>query len=110
MTERELQNAVGEMARTFGWRAAHFRPARTADGWRTAVGFDGKGFPDLVLARERLLFVELKAARGRLGPEQVAWREALEHAGCEYHLWTPVEWMAGDVDRVLAPVGAMWAA
>lgn len=110
MTEAQLQAAVVDMARTFGWRVAHFRPARTAKGWRTAVGYDGAGFPDLVLVRDRVVFVELKGAGGRLRDEQNEWRSALERSGAEWHLWGPGDWLAGDVDRVLAPAGVMWAA
>lgn len=110
MTEAELQAAVVQMARTFGWRVAHFRPARTAKGWRTAVGYDGAGFPDLVLARDRVVFAELKGDGGRLRPEQNEWGAVLERAGAEWYVWTPADWMAGDVDRVLAPIGAVWAA
>jgi hypothetical protein len=98
------------MARTFGWRVAHARPARTAKGWRTPWQYDGKGHPDLLLVRERLVFAECKAGRNTLEPEQVAWREALERSGQEWHLWTPDDWLSGDIDRVLAPVGVMWAA
>lgn len=94
----------------FGWRVAHFRPARTERGWRTPVAADGAGFPDLVLVRERLVFAELKAGRGKLRPEQVEWRDRLLGSGCEWHLWDEEAWNTGDVDRVLAPKGAMWAA
>jgi hypothetical protein len=48
----------------YGWRAAHFRPARTAKGWRTPVAADGAGFPDLVLVRRtRIVAAELKSGR-----------------------------------------------
>lgn len=48
ISEAELQSAVIELARTLGYRVAHFRAARTAQGWRTPVEADGAGFPDLV--------------------------------------------------------------
>ena len=47
MSERELQDAVIQLARLLGWRVAHFRPAMTTRGWRTPVSADGAGFPDL---------------------------------------------------------------
>ena len=66
MTETELLTNVLELSTLLGWRTAHFRPAMTSHGWRTAVSGDGKGFPDLVLVSGRVLFVELKGARGKV--------------------------------------------
>ena len=101
MTEAELQGAVVDMARTFGWTVAHFRPAQTSKGWRTPVGYDGQGFPDLLMARDRVVFVELKGDNGRVSEHQKKWGAKLAAAGAEYHLWTPADWKAGNVDRVL---------
>lgn len=102
MTEAELQSAVIELARLLGYRVAHFRPALTAKGYRTPVEADGKGFPDLVLAKPgRLLFVELKSAKGKLSEEQEAWRCALGIAGAFYYVFQPVDWTRGVVERVL---------
>lgn len=90
MTEAELQAQVLELARTFGWRAAHFRPALTRHGWRTAVTADGAGFVDLVLVGHgRVIFVELKSSTGKLTPEQELWRDALLTAGADWQLWSP---------------------
>lgn len=88
-TEAEMTRAVLDAARFTGWRVAHFRPARTAHGWRTAVEGDGAGFPDLVMVHERaglVWWVELKAKRGRMTDEQEAWRDALVAAGQAYYL------------------------
>ena len=74
MNEADFQRQVLDLARLGGWRVAHFRPAQTAKGWRTPVGADGAGFPDLVLTRPpELIFAELKAEKGRTTPEQEAW-------------------------------------
>lgn len=81
MREDDWQQQVVDLAQALRWRVAHFRPARTLDGWRTAVAADGKGFPDLVLVRgPRLLFVELKTDRtgSKLSPEQQQWVADLE--------------------------------
>lgn len=102
MTEAQLQDAVIACARLFGWRVAHFRPAQTARGWRTPVEADGKGFPDLVLARRgELIFAELKSDRGRLSDEQAMWMHALEGIGRRFYLWTPAEWLSGAIEAVL---------
>ena len=94
-SEVDFQRAVLDAARLFGWRVAHFRPARTAHGWRTPVQADGAGFPDLILCRgDRLIAAELKRERGRLRAEQEAWLDALAVAGAETYTWRPSDWDA----------------
>lgn len=68
-TEGEWADTFLGAARINGWTCAHFRPARTEHGWRTAVQADGAGFPDWVLVRERVIFVELK--RQKIGRAHV---------------------------------------
>lgn len=89
--ERDWQRQVCDAAELFGWRWAHFRPAQRANGhWMTPVsGPLGVGFPDLVLARDRVIFAELKAEAAQLSPPQRAVRESLLRAGAEYYLWRP---------------------
>lgn len=113
MTEMEFQRQVTDLATIFGWSWAHFRPAQTAKGWRTPVsGPLGKGFPDLILVRERdrrLIFAELKADKGRLTDEQAAVLSALgELEGpdrgpletqVQVVVWRPVDFDA--IERVL---------
>ena len=91
-TEREFQGAVIDLAHTLGWLVAHFRPALTKRGWRTPVQADGAGFLDLLLARERLVFAELKTHRGKLSPKQGDWIAALESAGAEVYVWRSADW------------------
>ncbi len=80
-----------DLARMYGYRVAHFRPALTAHGWRTAVSGDGAGFPDLVLVgRGRVIFAELKAADGTLTLEQRAWLSQLRGCGAEAYVWKAV--------------------
>ena len=67
--------------------------ARTEKGWRTAVsGSHARGWPDLVLVRERLVVAELKGSRGRVSVEQREWIDALVTAGVEAYIWTPDSW------------------
>jgi hypothetical protein len=47
------------------------------------------GFPDRVLVRERVVFVETKGPKTRVTPEQVGWLTALAKAGAECYLWRP---------------------
>jgi hypothetical protein len=88
-TETEFLSQVIELARLFRWRVAHFRPAQTRHGWRTPVQADGKGFPDLVLVRDRVIFAELKSDSGRVNDDQAAWLGDLMLAGAETHTWRP---------------------
>ena len=88
-TKRQLS-----LAHLLGWTAAHFRPAQTSHGWRTAVAGDGAGFPDLVLARVdddtgRTIFAELKKKGEKPRPEQRVWLDLLYDAGEEVYLWYP---------------------
>lgn len=88
-TESDYYRTVIDAAHILGWRVAHFRPARTTKGWRTAVQGDGKGFPDFVLVHAgagRVWFVELKRGIARLSPEQEQWGEALSRAGAVYRV------------------------
>lgn len=101
MTEAELQEAVVELAHLFGWRVAHFRPARTAHGWRTPVAADGAGWPDLTLVRERVVFAELKGDRGALRPDQIIWQRALAEAGAEHYVWRPKDWHSGLIESLM---------
>lgn len=97
-----MQKAIIETAQLTGWLVAHFRPARTEEGWRTAVEGDGKGFPDLVLCRSpAVLFVEVKSKGGRLSREQDRWRLGLELAGASYQLVRPdnFDWFLENVVR-----------
>lgn len=89
ISEADWQSTVVDLAHALGWIVAHFRPARTKDGWRTAVAYDGRGFPDIVAARDgRVVFLELKTARGRVTPHQQAWLDILPAA----HVIRPGDW------------------
>lgn len=92
-TEAGFTRAVIQFARLHNWKVAHFRPARTAAGWRTAVSGDGAGWPDLTLVRgTTIIAAELKVGRNKLTPEQCEWVAALEAAGVRVYLWRPETW------------------
>ncbi len=101
MLERDLQDWIAQTARILGWRVFHTRPARTAKGWRTPVSYDGKGFVDMVLVRDRVLWIEVKVASNTLSPEQTTWLEALRAAGQEAFVWSNRDWEDGIVEAVL---------
>jgi hypothetical protein len=92
--EAAFQSVVVEVARLAGWRIAHFRAARTAQGWRTPVTADGAGWPDLVLVRPpRLVFAELKSQTGQVKPQQTEWLDVLRLLPqVEVFVWRPSDW------------------
>lgn len=71
MTEAQFQSTVIEMAKALGWRTYH-----THDSRRSAPGF-----PDLVLVRDRIVYLELKTATGKVSHDQADWIAALTAAG-----------------------------
>jgi len=105
MSENELLAAVLDLARVYGWRTFHARPAMTAKGYRTAVSGDGKGFPDLLMSRPGypLLAVELKSDKGRLTQEQTDWLLSLAYKA-DTHVWRPADWHSGEILRALSGV------
>jgi VRR-NUC domain len=102
VSEAELQSAVIELAQMLKWRVMHQRPGLTQSGhWRTATQGDGKGWPDLVLVRDRVLYRELKSARGTLSVEQQDWIKALKRAGADVDVWRPSDWYDGTIEAQL---------
>lgn len=107
LSEAEFSQQVIDFAHLNHWLVAHFRPAMTGrkdrNGkpiWVTPVQADGKGFPDLVLVRDRVLFAELKVGSNRLTVEQLSWESLLLLAGAELHIWRPEDWPT--IERVLS--------
>lgn len=100
ISESEFADWVLDVARMYGWRSAHFRPARTKTGWRTPVQGDGAGFPDMILLHPRCDFglaLELKRETGRTTPEQEAWISAFRRTG-----WVAMVVRPGDRDALQA--------
>lgn len=96
-----LQKAIIDMGRATGWRVAHFPPVQTERGWRVPVGADGKGWPDLVLVRDRVLVIEVKGDGDYLKPEQDLWLAAFRLAGIEVMVGTPTLWRDGVIEEAL---------
>lgn len=92
MTEEDFLKSVIDLAKLTGWKVFHARAAMTSKGWRTPVQADGAGFPDLVLVRERVIFIELKSEKGKVSDSQWAWKDALQSAMAEFYIWRPSEW------------------
>jgi len=83
-SEEEFLQVVKDLAQAFNWKIYHTRDSRRSD----------PGFPDLAMVRAqpapaRILFAELKTAKGKLTKAQDEWLEELR-AGCkEVYLWRP---------------------
>ena len=89
--ESDLQAAVIDLAHSLGYLVHHDRPAKTANGWRTAIT-GTPGFPDCVFVRDdapevgwtpRVLFVELKALVAASVNIRTLWLATLRSAGAE---------------------------
>jgi hypothetical protein len=95
-SEAEFTKHVIALARENGFLAAHFRPGRTRQGWRTALSGDGVGFPDLILIRAapgaKIIAAELKCGKNKPTPAQAAWLAAFRAVGITAVVWTPSEW------------------
>ena len=62
-------------------KVAHFPAIQDVRGtWRTPVAADGKGFPDLLLVRDRVIAVECKGEKEPVRREQEAWLTAFRLA------------------------------
>lgn len=91
LTEQQCQDKIIDAAKLGGWLVHAGRPARTANGWATAIQGHA-GFPDLVLVHPRrgVRFVELKRKPNKLEPAQAEWLNQLNAAHVRAHvLWVP---------------------
>ncbi len=91
MTEKDLHAAVEQLATHLGWGHYHTYDSRHSKA----------GFPDLVLWRERVLFVELKSTKGTVRRDQDETLVSIAAAGAFVHLWRPVHWITGVVEHEL---------
>jgi hypothetical protein len=96
MSEKQFQNKIWNLAQRTGWKVAHFPPSRNQrGGHQTAVAYDAKGWPDLVLChpgRGLFLIRELKVKPNKLTPEQTQWLADLGNAEIDGDVWYPEDW------------------
>ncbi len=67
------------VARQFGFKVYHTLRSKGSQ----------PGYPDWTLARDRLVFLELKTETGKVSPAQVEWVVALNAAGVEAYVVRP---------------------
>ena len=115
-SEDDLLDEVVKTAMAFRWAVCHFRPARTRNGFRTAIQ-GHVGFPDLVIAKAGVVLIrELKSAKGRVSSEQFAWAQSLVPGWKEHRLdipddelsvlfdvWRPEHWRSRIVPTLTMP-------
>lgn len=79
ITERQWQDAIVKTAKQFGYSVYH-----TEFSIRSSPGF-----PDLVIVKPpRVIFAELKSAKGKVSPAQQGWLDLLGDCdGVESYLW-----------------------
>lgn len=97
MTERELQNAVIELAEVNGFLVHHVVNVKGQLRNSTSVGF-----PDLAMVNKytgQVIFAELKNEKGKLTAAQKEWGDALRDH--QYHVWRPSHWADGTIYRML---------
>lgn len=96
ISEAQFQRQVLRLAQQLGWLAFHPAKGQYKGGRWVSPTQGDTGFPDLVLCRPpRLVFAELKSAKGRLRPMQQVWRDALQLVpAVEYYTWRPSDWHA----------------
>lgn len=93
--EKDFQQRVINLAQTLGYTQIY----HTHDSRRSQPGF-----PDLVLVNphtKRVLFRELKSARGRISPAQKQWADALIQAGADFDFWYPADWASEKIHNQL---------
>lgn len=108
-SEASFQAQVIELAQRLGWKVHAERPARTKDGWRTAIVGD-RGWPDLVLVKAnkdisghwtgwtRVIHAELKSDTGHVSAGQQEWLDILWNPPAVFSfVWRPRDW-----DRIVA--------
>jgi hypothetical protein len=80
-TEAQLQKYVEDLLRVYGWTWHHAGDSRRST----------PGLPDIVAVRApRVIFAELKKAKGKLRPEQWDWMSELGNCpGVESYIWRP---------------------
>ena len=82
-SEWAFQAELIREALRLGWKVFHHPDMRKAIG---------RGFPDLVLVKHRVVFAELKRPRKQPSERQREWRDALQAAGADWRIWRPADW------------------
>ena len=100
MRERDLQQAVTDLATVLGLDWFHPRVSRGMN----------PGWPDLVVVGSKIIFRELKTEVGALSPEQRRVGSKLTRAGADWAVWRPRDLKSRVVERQLRQIATGRAA
>ncbi len=92
MKGKDLQKGIIDLAHTYHWHVVHNPAVETKQGWRTALAADSKGFPDLLLFRDRVVAIEVKGDGDRMSSEQHDWKDRMINANVEHYVIKPADW------------------
>lgn len=93
MTEKQWTTRIVELSKMLGWLRYHTHRSERSPA----------GFPDEVLVRDRVVFLELKREKGKPSPLQVEWLDKLATAGAEVYLARP-----SDEQEIAQVLGKRW--
>ena len=85
LSEKKFGVRVKTFLRNHGWHVQ-------SNSWVGVGNQYMKGFPDLVCVRQKVLFIELKTATGKLKPAQQDWANWIVEAGGDWLLLRPQQW------------------
>ena len=96
MTEKQLQDAITDLATTFGWKWYHTHDSRRSN----------PGYPDLHLWHVKsgsFLFIEVKSSSGKVSSEQEIVLSELEDVYGPEHVdvWWPQDYNSGKIEKAL---------
>lgn len=84
MTEADFQRKITDLCDWLGLKWHHETDSRKSK----------KGFPDLVIVGEKVIFAELKSKRGKVTDSQAEWLSTIQMAGGTAYVWYPHDWPA----------------
>lgn len=93
--EAQLQEHLRRRCRDVYKRVLYFHAHRSQ--------YSPAGYPDTTLVGPaRMAYAELKRCGHKPTPAQRTWIEALRRVGQDVYVWTPLDLLSGEIDRVLA--------
>jgi hypothetical protein len=103
MSEAQLEDAVLQMAKAFGWLRFHPLPVTNRQGRTRTAQKGDKGYPDCTLVHPsgRMLIRELKKEGEYPTPEQRKWLAAFTAAGVDTGVWRPRQLRDGTIEAAL---------
>lgn len=109
MSEKDLTDSIIELAQRLGYLVdgSYFRDRLVGIAAKEGRfdAFPDKGFPDLVMVRDKpfypVLFVEVKTEKGKLSEGQKMWQKSLVGLGKQHYVWRPRHWHSGEIEHVL---------